>query len=120
MANRFYSIIYIVLVISLLINADPLFSISEKGCIKRIRTLALTGTREALAETAKKFYKKYPKSKYIPDVRLILAENETDPEKALHQFGILVDKYRYYTRRDHAEYKLCQILYLLKMEGSER
>ncbi len=49
----------------------------------------------------------------MPDVRLMLAETEADPEKALDLYRVLVDKYRYFRKRDFAQARICEILHLL-------
>ncbi len=43
---------------------------------------------------------------------MILADNEADPQKAIEQFRTLVNKYAYFKKRDYAQYKICEILYL--------
>ena len=55
-----------------------------------------------------------------PDIRpqednriLVQLPGIRDPKRAIDQFRILVDKYRFYLKRDYAQYRLCQILYIL-------
>ena len=109
-----HKIIYTSVIITIfIINSPSISSISEKEFFNQIKSLALDGKVEELGSVSKRFFKQYPKSKYIPDVRLVLAENERDPKRAIDQFRILVDKYRFYLKRDYAQYRLCQILYIL-------
>ncbi len=56
------------------------------------------------------FLKKFPESRYVPDVRLMLADNESDTELALEKYRAVVKYYRYYPHRDYALYRICQIL----------
>jgi len=65
---------------------------------------------KAFDRSANDFLKKFPKSRYVPDVRLMLAENEGDAELALEKFRAVVKFYRYYPHRDYALYRICQIL----------
>ncbi|MDY6934474.1 MAG: hypothetical protein SVZ03_09665 [Spirochaetota bacterium] len=104
---------YLYIIITLLISIHPLFAITEKGYLYRIEALARSGSVDDLTALSKKFFKQFPKSKYIPDVRFILAQNERETDKAIRQYRIIVDKYRFYLKRDYAQHKLCQILYLL-------
>ncbi len=59
------------------------------------------------------FLRKYPRSKYVPYVRLLIAENEESPGKALKGLKIILKKYRYFKKRDYALFKICEILTLL-------
>jgi len=65
---------------------------------------------KAFDSSAHDFLKKFPQSRYVPDVRLMLAENEGDAELALEKFRAVVKFYRYYPHRDYALYRICQIL----------
>ena len=65
---------------------------------------------KAFDRSAQDFLKKFPQSRYVPDVRLMLAENENDPELALEKFRAVVKFYRFYPHRDYALYRVCQIL----------
>ncbi len=94
-------------------SSDTLASTKERDYISKIKSLAGTGKTAELNEVSKKFFKQYPKSNYIADIRLILSENERNPKDAIKQYRILVDKYRFFKKRDYAQYKLCGILYLL-------
>ena len=92
---------------------------------KKISTLSAGGDSKNAVSGASAFLKKYPLSKYIPDVRIILAENEPDPRKAISKFRTVITMYRYYPRRDYAAYRVCQINQLiadwdaLKRESAE-
>ncbi len=85
---------------------------TETEYYKRIRKLSHSHKNRELHIHSKKFFRKYPKSKYIPEIRLMLAENEQDPNRAIQMYRVLVDNYRYYVKRDYAQYQLCEILYL--------
>jgi tetratricopeptide (TPR) repeat protein len=103
---------YILIIIFLFIPNIFFAALSEKEYFKEINELAETGKIKELAETGKQFLKDFPKSSLIADVRLILADNEADPLKAIEQFRALVNKYAYFKKRDYAQYKICEILYL--------
>lgn len=112
MGRELHSSMFFTFIIFITINS-AIPDRSEKDYLDQIKNLAASKQRSKLLETSKKFFNKYPKSRSIADVRLILAENEQKPEKSIEQYRILVNKYRFYKRRDYAQYKLCEILYLL-------
>jgi tetratricopeptide (TPR) repeat protein len=68
---------------------------------------------EMVRELAAAFLKKYPGSRYVPDVRFIDAEHEKEPEEAIRKFRLVMDKYRAYPRRDFAQFRICEIYELL-------
>lgn len=114
MVKGLNKIFYVLILIASLSSFSFLSaSLKEKDYLIAIKGLADKGKKEELNNRSKKFFKLFPNSKYIPDVRLILAENEKDTEKSLYQYRVLVDKYRFYPTRDFAQYRICQILYLM-------
>lgn len=106
---------YILLISSIILFSNPIASIAvttETEYFDEIKKLSHARRITGLTKLSKKFFLMYPKSKYIPDIRLILAENEKVPDNAIRSYRVLVDKYRYYAKRDYAQYRLCEILYL--------
>ena len=91
---KIFSII-LPIILSIIINGLTFAALSEKEYLNRLNFLAQKGRKEELKKNAKEFFKKFPRSNSIADVRLILADNEPDADKAIRQFRILVDKYRY-------------------------
>jgi tetratricopeptide (TPR) repeat protein len=104
--------IYILLIL-LSINGTSFAALSEKEYLAEITELAAKEENDELQKKAGEFFKNYPGSNLIADVRLILADKETDPEKAAEQYKILVDKYRYFKERSLAQYRICEIYYLM-------
>jgi tetratricopeptide (TPR) repeat protein len=103
---------YIIIILSLLIPNASIAAISEQDSFKKINVPVQEGKEKEFVEASKQFLKDFPKSGLVADVRLIIAENETDPQKAIEQFRVLVNKYAYFKKRDYAQYKICEILYL--------
>ena len=93
-------------------NSFPAVSRSEKDSFKEITALNGTEKNEELISLSKQFLKNFPKSDHVADVRFLMADNETDPNKAIYQFRVLVNKYSYFNKRDSAQYKICEIYYL--------
>ncbi|MCL2154959.1 MAG: hypothetical protein FWH53_04760 [Leptospirales bacterium] len=56
------------------------------------------------------FLKNYPKSDYVPDVRLLLADKETDVELSVKKYSSVVANYSRFAGREYAQYRICQIL----------
>jgi tetratricopeptide (TPR) repeat protein len=67
----------------------------------------------AAQKSARSFLKKYPASGHVPDARMILADNETDPDRAYSLYIGLANNYRYYAKRDDAHLNACEILFFL-------
>lgn len=66
-----------------------------------------------VADRAEKFLRTHPKSSLVPEVKLILAEIETDPEKALQKLTDIVAAYPRFKQADYCRYKICEIHYFL-------
>ncbi len=60
-----------------------------------------------------RFLKSFPKSHTVPDVKLILADTERSPDRALTRYREVIDTYRSYPRRDYALFRMCEIHHLL-------
>ncbi|MBN2402925.1 MAG: hypothetical protein JXN64_11055 [Spirochaetes bacterium] len=89
------------------VNPNP-----DEESYTEIKRLFESDRKEQLVNASKQFLRKYPKSNLVADVRFIMAESEADPQKAVAQFKILVDKYAYFKKRDLSQYRICEILYL--------
>ncbi len=109
LAKRLYKII-IPLIICLI--AIPVFSSNglSNTSFNELKNYFNTRPGKSFDKKAYDFLKKFPESRYVPDVRLMLADNETDTELALEKYRAVVKYYRYYPHRDYALYRICQIL----------
>lgn len=85
---------------------------TEQQYMAAIRKHAGENDRDAVNRRAAEFFKDYPESKNVPDVRLILADVETSPDESISKYRVVVTKYKYYTKRDHAQFRICEIEYL--------
>lgn len=56
------------------------------------------------------FLKKFPGSSYIPNVRLLLADKESDTELAVEKYRSVIKNYSRFPGREYALYRICQIL----------
>ncbi|MCP4138574.1 MAG: hypothetical protein GY754_46880 [bacterium] len=92
---------------------QSLYAGNTKEYYNKISYYSRTNKPGKVIYHAKKFLKRYPRSTYVPYVRLMRAENESDPEDALTGYNIVIKKYRYFPKRDYARYKRCEILDLL-------
>ncbi len=114
MVKELHKVLNIFVIIAIIFTSSETFaSTKEKKYVSRIISLSHSGESGKLKELARKFFKQYPKSNYVADVRLILAENESNPKESIKQYRTLVDKYKFFKKRDYAQYKLCETLYLL-------
>jgi len=106
------SIIFSLINIILFTSLTAYSAISDKKYFKKIKYQYKIKKYKSLKKYSIEFFKKYPKSRFIPDVRLLLADIETDPQRAVKKYRVLVEKYKYFAKRDYAQYRICQILYL--------
>lgn len=111
MERELYKILSICLAVTV-VFAGEARALTEKEHLDRIEKAAALGSKEKMEATAREYFKKYPRGNLVADARLILAENEGDPDEAVKQYEKIVANYRYFKKRDYAQYKLCEILYL--------
>ena len=76
---------------------------------RHIKSIPLSET-EYFAKEHDRFLKQYPKSKLVPDIRLLCAEREDDIDLAIEGYRFLVKNYPDFSRRDYALFRLCQVL----------
>jgi tetratricopeptide (TPR) repeat protein len=110
----------VVLLITLVVNCIctlPVNAATEKSLYSEIQRAFHHKKSSRAHELVRKFYKQYPRSDYVADIRLLVADHETNPDEAIDQYRKIIKYYRYYTRRDHAQYRICSILYLLSRWG---
>jgi hypothetical protein len=98
------NIFLITTIFFLFIPNSSFAALSEQDSFKEINSLAETEKIEELAKASKQFLKEFPESSLVADVRLLMADNEADPSKAIGQFRLLVNKYAYFKKRDYAQY----------------
>jgi len=63
-------------------------------------------------ELVKKFFTHYPKSKYIPDIRMLAAASKKSVNASAAEYQKIIQLYRYYNKRDEAFLSLCQLYYV--------
>lgn len=68
------------------------------------------GDEESFEKSAFSWLKNNPGSTHVPEVRMMLAEIESDTELAAERYRNVVKNYSTYDKREIALYKLCQIL----------
>jgi len=85
---------------------------TEQQCLDAIRKLAKENDRVAVNRRAAEFLKNFPESSLVPDVRLILADVETSPDESIAKYRIVATKYKYYSKRDYARFRICETEYL--------
>ncbi|HOO72024.1 MAG TPA: tetratricopeptide repeat protein [Spirochaetota bacterium] len=79
----------------------------------RVREAYGSGDRNRALALSREFLKKHPQSGLVPDARMVIADCQSDPEEALKLYAVVRDKYRYYPRRDRAQYRICEIHFFL-------
>jgi tetratricopeptide (TPR) repeat protein len=86
---------------------------TDLEALRTIQKYSRAHDDERVPELCLAFLKKFPRSRYVPDVRLIDAEHEREPEEAIRKFRLVMDKHRAHPRRDFAQYRICEIHELL-------
>lgn len=102
----------ILVAISILISGHPLFAsdIKQETAYNELLDIFRKGNEEAFEKKAFSWLKAYPESRFVPEVRMMLAEIENDTELAVERYRSVVRYYPDYIKRDLALFKLCQIL----------
>lgn len=63
-------------------------------------------------ELVQKFFKIYPKSSLIPDIRMLVAASSPTIDESISEYQKIISNYRYYAQRDVAFLSLCQLYYI--------
>ncbi len=77
---------------------------------RRIIKIFKAGNEQVFERESYFYLKKFPRSPYIADIRLMQADIESDPELALRKYRIILKHYRYFPHRDYSLIKICEIL----------
>lgn len=92
--------------------ASPLHAAgnSPDAAYKNLADLFRSGNEESFEKSAFSWLKAYPESRYVPEVRMMLAEIESDTELAAERYRAVVKYFPAFEKRELALYRLCQIL----------
>ena len=102
--------ILIAAVIFFAVLCDYGFANNHDTAFKKLTEIFHSGDEEAFEKNAFSWLKIYPDSVYVPEVRMMLAEIESDTELAAERYRSVIKNYNSYKKRDLALFKLCQIL----------
>jgi tetratricopeptide (TPR) repeat protein len=124
-AEKLFKLCGLILLIALF--CSPLASAPDpaEAEFKSLQKLSASKNKEAFDKESILFLKKYPGSSRVPDVRLLIADNENDIDLALNKYRIVIKNYSRFAGREQALFRICQILDLkskwkeLKIESSE-
>jgi len=58
------------------------------------------------------FFKSYPNSALIPDIRMLVAASAPTVDGSISEYHKIISNYRYYSKRDAAFLSLCQLYYI--------
>ncbi len=107
-------IIYFFFYLSLISFPPTLLSTSEKEYFNRVKHYAKGRKQSKFENSADRFLKKYPRSRYRGEVMMLLAENEESSYIAIRRFKNIM-KLKHYKYRDFAQFRICEI-YALKAD----
>ncbi|MGQ9843502.1 MAG: SPOR domain-containing protein [Spirochaetota bacterium] len=63
-------------------------------------------------ELVQKFFKNYPNSAFIPDIRMLMAASSHTIDESISEYQKIINNYRYYSQRDVSFLSLCQLYYI--------
>jgi hypothetical protein len=98
---------------------------SESQYMSGLKKFAESRNRDAARTLAAEFLKIHPKTKFVPDVKLILADLETSPKSAITRYRQVQNNFKFYKKNDYAQFRICEIHFLsadwheLKNEAQE-
>ena len=85
---------------------------SEDQYLDGIKKFAENKNAAAAKKLSAEFFKAYPNTRHVPDVKLILADAESSPTKAVAQYRSILKNFRYFKKNDYVQYRICEINYL--------
>ncbi len=85
---------------------------SESQYITEVKNLVVSGKVTAARKRAAEFVRAYPKTKFVPEVKLLLADAETAPAEAVAGYKQILDRYGSFKKNDYAQYRICEVNYL--------
>ena len=102
----------LILVSFLLLIYIPLHSASEQEekAFNALQKSFYGKDKDEFDKDCNLFLKNFPKSGYVPDARLLLADKETDVELSVKKYSSVVANYSRFHGREYAQYRICQIL----------
>ncbi len=63
-------------------------------------------------QLVKDFFKNYPNSAFIPDIRMLVAASASTVDESIREYKKIISNYRHYSKRDVAFLSLCQLYYI--------
>jgi tetratricopeptide (TPR) repeat protein len=124
-AEKLFKFYGIILLIILLCSPSASASDQAEAEFKSLQKSFSTKDNDAFNKESMLFLKKFPGSDRVPDVRLLLADKESDIDLALSKYRIVIKNYSRFAGREYALFRICQILDLkskwkeLKIESAE-
>ena len=94
-------------------SSAKLFAAADEDMFRKIKGLSAAKDYAGMKKISNSFFKDFPKSPLVPDVRMILAESESNPANAIKQYKTLMSAFPNYARRDEAQLRICEIYSLL-------
>jgi len=99
-------------ILLIILFCAPLHSASDpsEAAFKSLKNSFTVKNKDDFEKDGSLFLKKYPGSIHVPEVKLLLADKETDTELAVEKYRLVIKNYSKFKGREYALYKICQIL----------
>lgn len=96
----------------MLLLAAPLVASSEHNDYIKIIESAYSDDYGRISWLCRSFYSKYPKSRLIPEIRIIESRTLRDSNAMIKSLKDIIKKYPTFKDNDQCQLKICEILYL--------
>lgn len=97
------------ILVGIFISFSSAAEADDQKLYQHIKKIPLTET-DSFDKEYEIFIRQYPKSKLLPDIRLLRSERETDIDVAIESYRLIVKNYPEFNRREYVLYRLCQVL----------
>ena len=99
------------LIILIVLFCAPLFPASnpDDAAYKTLQKSCRSKDKDDFEKESSIFLKKFPDSTHIPEVKMLLADNEGDTELAVEKYRAIIKNYPKFSGREPAHFKMCQI-----------
>ncbi len=99
------------LFIIIVLLSNPVYSAADpaEAAFRALKKSSIVKDQDSFEKESSLFLKQFPSSARVPEVRLLLADKESDTELAVEKYRLVIKNYSKFSGREYALYKICQI-----------
>ncbi len=100
------------LLLVIVLFCSPVYSASDpaESAFRDLKKTFSSKDNDSFAQGSSRFLKKFPDSGRVPEVKLMIADKESDSELAIEKYRSVIKNYKQFPGREYALYRICQIL----------